>query len=98
MDIREINIYNEGRLWDLGDIDPELTLCIGPVYVFVHCVKESDLRFGDNVAISGLGAIGLLTVRVAREAGAENVFAVDSLSIRREWAARNGANCSAGFY
>lgn len=92
MDVRETNICDEDQLWVLGNIDPELALCIEPAYVSIHCVRESNLRFGDSVVVVGLGAIGLLAVQMAREAGAENTFAVDPLSIRREWAARNGAD------
>ena len=38
-----------------------------------------NVRFGDAVAVVGLGAIGLLTVKVAALAGAEVIFAVDPL-------------------
>ena len=91
MDVRETNICQEDRLWPLGDLDPRLALCAEPAYVAFHCVRESQVRYGDKVAVVGLGAIGLLAVRMLAEAGAEQVFAVDPLVNRREWAARNGA-------
>lgn len=92
MDVRETNILNEDRLWELGDLDPYLALCIEPAYVAFHCIRESSVRFGDSVAVIGLGALGLLAVRIAVQAGAETVFAVDPLHNRREWAAQNGAD------
>lgn len=92
MDVRETNICHEDRLWELGDLDPYLALCVEPAYVAFHCIRESPVRFGDSVAVIGLGALGLLTVRMAIQAGAERVFAVDPLLNRREWAAQNGAD------
>jgi len=92
MDVRETNVCQEDRLWELGDIDPELALCIEPAYVAFHCVRESNVRYGDSVAVIGLGALGLLAVRMAAEGGAEHVFAVDLLSNRRRWALNNGAD------
>ncbi len=92
MDVRETNIRHEDRLWELGDLDPYLALCVEPAYVAFHCIRESPVRFGDSVAVIGLGALGLLTVRMAAQAGAETIFAVDPLPNRREWAAQNGAD------
>lgn len=92
MDIRETNIRGENNLWELGDIDPEMALCIEPAYVAFHCIRESPVRFGDRVAVIGLGALGLLAVRMAIQGGAETVFAVDPLPNRREWAKQNGAD------
>jgi threonine dehydrogenase-like Zn-dependent dehydrogenase len=92
MDVRETNICHEDRLWELGNLDPHLALCVEPAYVAFHCIRESLVRFGDSVAVIGLGALGLLTVRMAIQAGAETVFAVDPLPSRRKWAAQNGAD------
>jgi len=92
MDIRETNICQEDMLWELGSIGPTLALCIEPAYVAFHCIRESQVRYGDSVAVIGLGALGLLTVRMAAQAGAETIFAVDPLPNRRKWAARNGAD------
>ena len=92
MDVRETNVCSEERLWALGDVDPLLALCVEPAYVALHCVRESQVRYGDTVAVIGLGALGLLAVRMAAQGGAEAVFAVDVLPGRRAWAARNGAD------
>jgi threonine dehydrogenase-like Zn-dependent dehydrogenase len=91
MDVRETNICRDDALWRLGDLDPTLALCAEPAYVAFHAVRESQVRFGDTVAVVGLGAIGLLAVSMLSHAGAEQIFAVDPLPNRREWAQRNGA-------
>ncbi len=92
MDVRETNLCHEEGLYPLGDLDRELALCAEPAYVAFHCLRESHVRYGDRVAVIGLGAIGLLAVRMLAEAGAEQVFGVDLLANRREWAAANGAH------
>lgn len=92
MDVRETNICRQERLWPLGEIDPHVALCIEPAYVAFHCIRESQVRYGDSVAVIGLGVLGLLAVRMAVQGGAENVIAVDGLPSRRAWAVEHGAN------
>jgi threonine dehydrogenase-like Zn-dependent dehydrogenase len=92
MDVRETNICREDQLWDLGELDPLLALCLEPAYVAFHCIREANVRFGETVVILGLGALGLLATRMAVQGGAEKVLAVDLLANRREWAARHGAD------
>ncbi len=92
MDIRETNVCSEDSLWALESVDPMLALCIEPAYVAFHTVRESQVRFGSSVAVIGLGALGLLAVRMARLSGAEHLFAVDPLPARRAWAAEHGAD------
>jgi threonine dehydrogenase-like Zn-dependent dehydrogenase len=94
MDIRETNICHEDRLWALGEIDPHLALCVEPAYVSFHCVREANLRYGDSVVVVGLGALGLLALRMAVQGGAEWVCAVDVLPGRRAWAAAHGADAA----
>ncbi|MGC9348312.1 MAG: zinc-dependent alcohol dehydrogenase [Anaerolineae bacterium] len=92
MDVRETNVVNQDRIWPLDGIDPKLALCIEPAYVAFHAVRESQVRFGDSVVVIGLGALGLLAVRMAAATGVERLFAVDLLPNRRAWAAENGAD------
>ena len=82
----------DGGLWELGDLDPLLALCFEPAFTAFHCIRESNVRFGDTVAVIGLGAIGLLAVRLAALSGAEQVFAVDPLPNRRHMATEFGAH------
>ncbi len=84
-------LWLDGCIWHLGNIDPLLALCFEPAFVSFHCIRESQVRFADTVAVIGLGAIGLLAVRLAALSGAEQIFAVDPLPKRRELALAYGA-------
>ena len=108
MDVSETNIITVDRpsdfiwpgfaepspwlIWELGELDPLLALCFEPAYVAVNSVRESQVRFGDAVAVVGLGAIGLLTVKVAALSGADVIFAVDPIPKRRQLAQEYGAH------
>ena len=108
MDVSETNIVTVERpadfiwpgfaepspwlIWELDDLDPLTALCFEPAYVAVNSIRESNVRFGDAVAVVGLGAIGLLTVKVAALAGAEVIFAVDPIAKRRKLAEEYGAH------
>lgn len=94
MDVRETNLVHEDRLYALGDLDPRVALCAEPAYVSLHCIRESHVRYGDSVVVVGLGAIGLIAVGIARQAGAEHVFAIDLHEKRREWALAHGADAA----
>jgi threonine dehydrogenase-like Zn-dependent dehydrogenase len=91
MDVRETNVCREDRIWELGNIEPTTALLIEPAYVAFHCIRESHVRYGDSVAVIGLGALGLLAVAMAVRAGAEYIFAADPLPSRRRLAAEYGA-------
>src|SRR5437868_6152066 len=61
-------------------------------HVAFVAVRDGNIRVGDDVAVFGLGAIGLLTVQVAKAAGAHRVFGIDPLSARRDYALQHGAD------
>ena len=94
MDMRETNLVAADKLWPLAGIEPQLALCLEPAYVSFHAIRESGLRYGDCVAIIGLGALGLLAVAMAGAAGAERIFAVDPLPARRRLALDYGADAA----
>jgi threonine dehydrogenase-like Zn-dependent dehydrogenase len=94
MDVRETNVCGEEQLWELGTIAPETALCLEPAYVSLHCIREGNVRYGDSVAVIGLGAIGLIAVEMARRAGADMVLAADPLEKRRQWALDHGADAA----
>ena len=56
-----------------------------------QAVAYADVPTGGSLAIFGLGPIGQMSVRVARERGIENVVGVDLVPERLEMAARYGA-------
>jgi threonine dehydrogenase-like Zn-dependent dehydrogenase len=92
VDIRDSNTTGEGNVRPLGDLDPLLALSAEPAYVAFHCVRESNVRFGETVCIVGLGALGLIAVKMARVGGAEKVIAVDMSPGRRALAKKLGAD------
>jgi 2-desacetyl-2-hydroxyethyl bacteriochlorophyllide A dehydrogenase len=60
--------------------------------VALQAVHDARPHLGDHVAVVGLGAIGLLTVQMARLAGAAKVTAIDLDAGRRELAVGLGAD------
>ena len=54
-------------------------------------IQHSEMRLGDDVAVIGVGSIGLLCLTVARAAGAGRLIAVDPSPHARERALSLGA-------
>lgn len=64
---------------------------VEPMAVAVQAIKESELLFGDTVAVFGAGPIGLLTVIAAKAAGASKIIVLDLSASRLEKALELGA-------
>ncbi|EUJ37641.1 2,3-butanediol dehydrogenase [Brochothrix campestris] len=64
---------------------------VEPMAVAVQAIKESELLFGDTVAVFGAGPIGLLTVIAAKAAGASKIIVLDLSANRLEKALELGA-------
>lgn len=60
--------------------------------VALHAIRRSRLQIGDDVFVTGLGFLGLMTVRLARLAGAGWVGASDPYDLHREFGTRWGAD------
>ncbi|MBZ4622082.1 NDMA-dependent alcohol dehydrogenase [Mycobacterium avium] len=54
-------------------------------------VRSADVRPGEDVAIIGLGGVGMSALQGAVRAGARHVFAVDPIAWKREQAMKFGA-------
>lgn len=67
-------------------------VCFDPAQFALSGVRDGQLRLGDRAAVFGLGAIGQMAVQMARMSGAVFVAAVDPVAIRREVAAKTGAD------
>jgi len=72
-------------------IDDTQGALIEPLGVALHAVDLARIRVGDTVAVVGAGAIGLLTLQLARLSGASTVFVADPLPWRLALAERWGA-------
>lgn len=94
MKVATDNVVEAHYAWPLGTADSFQALGIEPGYVSFHSIRESNIRWGDTVAVFGLGAIGLIAVQMAHRAGASRVIAVDLLANRRKWALEHGAEAA----
>jgi 2-desacetyl-2-hydroxyethyl bacteriochlorophyllide A dehydrogenase len=73
-------------------MDPRGCAFFQLVKTALNLVQHARPALGDTVAIFGLGMVGLLTLQLARRAGARRVVVFDPLGMRREAAARLGAD------
>lgn len=90
--IRETHTVEETDADPLPEgLSAEAAVCLDPA-VMMMAMRYADIRLGDQVAVFGLGALGLMGVQMARLAGADKVFAVDPIAPRRELAVRLGAD------
>ncbi len=78
-------------------------VCLDPADFALAAVRDGHVRVGDNVAVFGMGAIGLMAVQIAKVAGAAWVAAVEPVASWREAAEPVGAgvvldptDCDAG--
>ena len=58
-------------------MNPETAAFLEPVSVALHVIQNNQVHFGDDVAVFGLGAIGIFVAQWAKAFGARHVFAVD---------------------
>ena len=62
-----------------------------PLGIGVHAVDLGKQKTAATVAILGCGPVGLMTLQVARAAGASRIFATEILDYRLEAATKSGA-------
>ena len=70
----------------------QAAVCLDPADFALGAVRDGHIRLGDAVAVSGLGAIGLIAVQLCRLAGAHPIIALDPLANRRAVAHAHGAD------
>jgi threonine dehydrogenase-like Zn-dependent dehydrogenase len=73
-------------------LEPGLFISLGSVAL--QAIHDARIKLGDRVLVSGLGAIGLLTVQLAHLNGASAVIAADPMMPRRQLAVELGANAA----
>ncbi len=90
--IRETHTVDEESVDPLPDgLGAEGVVCLDPA-VMALAMRDASIRLGDQVAVFGLGAIGLMAVQMARLAGADRVIGVDPIEARRGVANALGAD------
>ena len=92
--ICEIVQASAAKFRPLATLTPVDAVCTDPAHVAFVAVRDGNIRIGDDVAIFGLGAIGLLAVQIARAGGSHRVFGIDPLPARREYALQHGATAA----
>jgi L-iditol 2-dehydrogenase len=63
-----------------------------PLGVALHAIRLAKIQVGDDVLITGCGAIGLLLIRLAKMAGAQHIYASDQHPWRLALASTYGAD------
>ena len=58
-------------------INPKHAALVEPMGVAMDLFKVADIHLNDDVLVIGLGAIGLMALRMAKLAGARNLYAAD---------------------
>lgn len=82
----------EENIWPVHvDISNEAAALFDPLGNAMHTVMEAGVS-GKNVLITGVGTIGLMSVAIARAAGAAKIFAVDINPVRLAIAGELGAD------
>lgn len=89
--IADWHISTENRLQTLGTLTPEQALVIDPANFALGGILDGEIRYRDQVLITGLGAIGLLAVQYCKLYGAK-VYATSSFPLRLQLAKRYGAD------
>jgi 2-desacetyl-2-hydroxyethyl bacteriochlorophyllide A dehydrogenase len=62
-----------------------------PLAVAVHAVRRAKVSISDQVAVIGVGPIGILVAAVCKAAGAQEIIVADIADVRLEVAAAMGA-------
>ncbi|MDX9754804.1 MAG: hypothetical protein RBU29_12640 [bacterium] len=88
---RELQLVPASQLYMLGWMKPEFSVFIEPGIHGLSCVRRAGIRYGDTVAVVGLGTIGLMALQYILASGAREVWAVDPLPRRLEVARRLGS-------
>lgn len=92
---RETHVRKRSSVIPLRDkltVDQASELVTGHPAVALNAVHDAQIKLGDEVAITGLGDIGLIAVQLAKLNGAESVLASDLYAKRRKLASKTGAN------
>ena len=74
------------------NVDFESAAMTDPVAVALHAVRKTKIEPGQNAAVFGLGAIGLLAVQWLKYSGCSQIYAVDIFNEKLGLAEKLGAD------
>lgn len=90
--LRQYLTWQKHALFPLPEtISPQEGAMLEPLGVAIHALRLGKVFPGMDVGVYGAGPIGLLTIQIAKLAGASRIFATDKLSKRLEYAQECGA-------
>ncbi len=92
MNHAEMPVVSNERLHSVGVLRKEFTVYMEPGIVALNAVRQSYVRYGDRVAVFGLGTVGLLAVQYLLLSGVHEIIAIDPLPNRIKTAQRLGAH------
>jgi 2-desacetyl-2-hydroxyethyl bacteriochlorophyllide A dehydrogenase len=85
----------EDKLFAVPDeVSDEQAVAYSLAAVALHGIRRSRLLVGDDLFVTGLGFIGLLTVKLGRLAGAGRIIGTDPYELRRAYAIELGADAA----
>ncbi|MBG9983694.1 2,3-butanediol dehydrogenase [Aerococcaceae bacterium DSM 111022] len=87
----DYSVVDAKNVINVGDTPLKLAATVEPVAVAVQAVRESEMKFGESVAIYGAGPIGLAQILAVKAAGAKDIFVFDLSEERLEIARKIGA-------
>lgn len=84
-------------LWTKGmgflkvDVEPRTIAALEPLSIGVHVVSQVHFQPGDTAVVQGAGAIGLLTMAIAKESGVTKIIVIGApksrLDLAKQWGA-----------
>lgn len=89
--VADIHVLAAERVRPLGGLEPHQALCIDPAHFALGAVIDGAIAAADCVLVTGLGAVGLLTIQYCRLRGAK-VLASSGFALRRRAAEVLGAS------
>ena len=90
--MRERMVYPASACVPLPDgMSPVAAALLEPLGIALHAIRLAKIQVGEDVLVTGCGAIGLLIIRLAHLAGARRIFASDHHPWRLDMAREYGA-------
>lgn len=88
-----VNAVNNYKLRKMPEgASAKNAVCYDPAQFALAGVRDANVRPGDNVVVIGLGAIGMIALQLAVNAGASIVIGIDPIEKRRVVASKLGAH------
>jgi len=89
---RDYHIFHQDEAYPLAWLNKNFSVFTDPGMAALRCIHASGLKYGDRMAIFGMGAVGLMAAQYALASGAGEVIAVDLLASRLKTAKNLGAH------